>query len=75
MSERAPRLYDDDADFLMRGDASRERVTLLPSPSGRIEPGQRLRILWGQDMLRDALDGRYRTIVCGVHDPDNSHGM
>jgi len=71
----APRLYDDDADHLVQGAASRERVTLLPSPSGRIEPGQRLRILWGQDMLRDVLDGRYRTIVCGVNDQDNNHGI
>lgn len=76
MAERsAPRLYDDDADHLMHGSASRERVTLMPSPGGRIEPGQRLRILWGQDMLRDVLDGRYRTIVCGVNDQDNSHGI
>lgn len=76
MPERsAPRLYDDDADHLMHGPASKERVTLLPSPVGRIEPGQRLRILWGQDMLRDVLDGRYRTIVCGVNDQDNSHGI
>lgn len=74
-SANAPRLYDDDADYLMHGPASRERVTLLPSPAGRIEPGQRLRILWGQDMLRDVLDGRYRTIVCGVNDQDNSHGI
>ncbi len=71
----APRLYDDDADHLIQGSASRERVTLLPSHPQRIEPGQRLRILWGQDMLRDTLDGRYRTIVCGVNDQDNSHGI
>ena len=70
-----PRLYDGDADHLMIGQASRERVTLLPSPTGRIEPGQRLRILWGQEMLRDILDGRYRTVVCGVNDADNSHGI
>ncbi|MEZ6234311.1 MAG: hypothetical protein R3B68_08985 [Phycisphaerales bacterium] len=76
MPERTPpRLYDDDADSLMVASAARERVTLVPAPQGRLEPGQRLRILWGQDMLRDALDGRYRTIICGVNDTDNSHGI
>jgi hypothetical protein len=70
-----PRLYDDDADHLMDGSDARERVTLLPPGTGRVEPGHRLRILWGQDMLRDVLDGRYRTIVCGVNDQDNSHGI
>lgn len=71
----APRLYDDDADHLVDGSSARQRVTLLPTSAGRIEPGQRLRILWGQDMLRDVLDGRYRTVVCGVNDQDNSHGI
>jgi hypothetical protein len=26
-------------------------------------------------MLRDLLDGRYRAVVCGVNDADNSHGI
>ena len=46
----------------------------FPAPP-RYASGQRLRILWGQDMLRDILDGRYRTVVCGVNDQDNSHGI
>jgi hypothetical protein len=29
----------------------------------------------GQDLLRDLLDGRYRTVICGVNDADNSHGI
>lgn len=70
-----PRLYDGDADHLMRADSAPDRVSLLPGASGKIKPGQRLRILWGQDMLRDILDGRYRTIICGVNDADNSHGI
>jgi hypothetical protein len=36
---------------------------------------ERVRIMWGQDMLRDVLDGRYRAVVCGVNDSDNSHGI
>jgi hypothetical protein len=31
--------------------------------------------MWGQDLLRDLLDGRYRTVICGVNDSDNSHGI
>ena len=70
------RLYDDDADALMRTEQFPKRVSLLPPDSGRrIEPGARLRILWGQDMLRDILDGRYRTVICGVNEEDNAHGI
>lgn len=70
-----PRLYDEGADELMLSSQFPERVSLLPGASGRIEAGRRLRILWGQDMLRDILDGRYRAVVCGVNDEDNSHGI
>lgn len=69
------RLYDDDADALMSSESLPDRVSLLPGAGGRVEAGRRLRILWGQDMLRDVLDGRYRTVICGVNDEDNSHGI
>ncbi len=73
------RLYDDDADALMLSDSHHERVTLLPGDAGKVERAadatERIRILWGQDMLRDLLDGRYRTVVCGVNDHDNSNGI
>lgn len=69
------RLYDEDADTLLSSDLFPDRVSLLPGISGKISPGQRIRILWGQDLLRDLLDGRYRTVVCGVNDEDNSHGI
>lgn len=69
------RLYNGGADELMNSDQFPDRVTLLPGDGGRIEPGRRIRILWGQDMLRDLLDGRYRVMVCGVNDQDNSHGI
>jgi hypothetical protein len=54
-----------------------ERVTLLPNGivGAGAESPERIRILWGQDMLRDVIDGRYRAVVCGVNDTDNSHGI
>src|SRR5262245_48167626 len=69
------RLYDDEADTLLKSDSFPDRVTLLPGAGGKVGSGERLRILWGQDLLRDLLDGRYRTVVCGVNDQDNSHGI
>jgi hypothetical protein len=69
------RLYDDDADRLLSSEQFPDRVSMLPGAAGKFKPGERIRILWGQDMLRDLLDGRYRAIVCGVNDTDNSHGI
>ena len=68
-------LYEEHGEELLSAADAAERVSLLPGAGGRIEPGQRIRVLWGQDMLRDLLDGRYRTVVCGVNDADNSHGI
>lgn len=68
-------LYDAGAEHLIRSDQFPDRVSLLPGRAGPIVSRQRIRVLWGQDMLRDALDGRYRAIVCGVNDVDNSHGI
>ncbi len=68
------KLYEGDADALMSGDHA-ERVSLLPGDSSGFAAGERMRILWGQDMLRDMLDGRYRTVICGVNERDNSHGI
>jgi len=70
-----PRLYDDNAERLLDAEGLTQRVSLLPGESGPIEAGRRLRILWGQDMLRDVVDGRYRCVVCGVNDIDNTHGI
>src|SRR5712671_4124393 len=69
------RVYDDEAETLLKSDLFPDRVTLLPGEGGKVDAGQRIRILWGQDMLRDLLDGRYRTVICGVNDQDNSHGI
>lgn len=69
------RLYDGDTEAIMRSEMFGDRVSLLPGAGGKLAPGTRMRILWGQDLLRDVLDGRYRAIVCGVNDSDNSHGI
>jgi len=70
-----PMLYDDDGDALVRADQTADRVTLLPQRTGEDASGGRVRIMWGQDMLRDLLDGRYRTLVCGVNAEDNGRGL
>jgi len=69
-------LYDGEGELLMSSEQAGDRVTLLPSPhpAGR-NARERIRILWGQDMLRDLIDGRYRAMICGVNDNDNSHGI
>ncbi len=74
-TDTAVRLYDEGAEALLQRESYPEHVTLLPSDTGRVEPGSRIRVMWGQDMLRDVLDGRYRAVVCGVNDEDNSHGI
>lgn len=69
------RIYDDDADSLLRPDSFPDRVSLLPAEHAQLQPGARLRVMWGQDMLRDVLDGRYRSVVCSVNDEDNARGI
>ena len=73
------RLYDDDADHLISAEAAPEKVVLLPNGEARVarpeDMQERIRIMWGQDLLRDLLDGRYRTVICGVNENDNSHGV
>ena len=71
------RLYESDGDQLMGVEQFAERVTLLPSgadPAGAMAE-ERIRVMWCQDMIRDVLDGRYRAVVCGVNDTDNSAGI
>ncbi|MCW5765457.1 MAG: hypothetical protein KIT68_05720 [Phycisphaeraceae bacterium] len=75
------RLYDGETESLLTADLAPDRVSLLPgegsaaSAAGGVSTSERIRIMWGQDLLRDVLDGRYRTIVCGVNDEDNSRGV
>jgi hypothetical protein len=75
MHQAPLRLYDGEAESLLKSDLFPDRVTLLPGEGGTVSARERIRIMWGQDMLRDLIDGRYRTVVCGVNDEDNSHGI
>ena len=75
-TETSVRLYDDEADALMSAENFADRVSLLPGERAGLDGVRnRLRILWGQDMLADVVDGRYRAVICGVNDMDNSHGL
>ncbi len=68
-------LYNGGADDLLSPESFPDRVSLLPSDHGAPQSGSRLRVMWGQDLLADVLDGRYRAVICGVNDSDNSHGV
>ena len=68
-------LYNDGADDLLSADSFPDRVSLLPANHGAPQAGSRIRVMWGQDLLADVLDGRYRAVICGVNDSDNSHGV
>ncbi len=69
------RLYDDDGELLMSSEQAVDRVTLLPDDPKRENPHERIRIMWGEDLLRDLIASRYRTVVCAVNTEDNSHGI
>lgn len=69
------RIYDNDGDRLMADAAFPERVTVLPEAPATVDKEGRIRIMWGQQMLPDLLAGRYRAVICGVNDVDNSHGI
>jgi len=70
-----PRLYEGDGDALMSAARPSDHITLLPEPAQTLDKAGRIRILWGQQMLPDLLAGRYRSVICGVNDDDNSHGI
>jgi len=77
VATETPRLYDDEGDRLIEGDKRADRVIMLPSGNLReaSEERDRIRIQWGQHLLADLLAERYRTVICGVNDVDNSHGV
>lgn len=72
-----PRLYDDEGGLLLRAEGLRERVVLVPSgdPRDGDHYRDRIRILWGQNLVSDLQSGRYRMFVCPVNAVDNSHGV
>ena len=74
-----PRLYDGEGDDLMLADrqSRRERIILVPHGDPR-QPStdrDRIPVQWGQHLLADLGARRYRTVVCGVNDQDNAHGI
>ena len=76
-SDQLPRLYDGEGDLLLQADRQADRVILLPAGDARDvgKSRERIRIQWGQHLLPDVVVGRYRTVICGVNDEDNSHGV
>lgn len=77
VATETPRLYDEEGDRLVEADKRADRVILLPSGNLReaSRDRDRIRIPWGQHLLADLLAERYRTVICGVNDVDNSHGI
>lgn len=55
-------------------DAPFVRLATSTEPRGAVM-GPTVRVLWGQNLLADLAEGRYRTVVCGVNDSDNSQGV
>ncbi len=76
-TERTIRIYDDEGDALVEADRRSNRVILLPSGDVMAAPTNRdrIRIQWGQHLLADLMADRYRTVICGVNDVDNSRGI
>lgn len=70
------RIYNDDGDQLMQIAKGMPKLAIVPSGDPRlVQLDRRLRIMWGQHLLDDIVRGRYRCVVCGVNDEDNSHGI
>ncbi|MCH2160935.1 MAG: hypothetical protein MK085_03580 [Phycisphaerales bacterium] len=69
-------IYKGDGDRLIEASRETQRVVLLPTGDPRAVRGERrIRIQWGQHLLDDLVEGRYRTVICGVNDEDNTHGV
>ncbi len=76
-TERTIRIYDDEGDALVEADRRSNRVILLPAGDVMAAPTDRdrIRIQWGHHLLADLVADRYRTVICGVNDVDNSRGI
>ena len=76
---KRPKIYDGDGDRLMQADKTNdaERIILTPDSRPNKTPNQtpRVRIMWGQHLLEDLLDGRYHSLVCAVNTTDNTRGI
>lgn len=76
---KRPRIYEGEGDALMQEEYEQlgEGLILVPDafPSRDPAPTPHIRIQWGQHLLEDLLQGRYRTLICAVNAQDNSHGI
>jgi hypothetical protein len=71
-------IYDGTGDDLAAELEFDGRVVLLPDvPIAQREPDaiERVRIMWGQQLIDDLIMGRYRALVCAVNAVDNTHGI
>jgi hypothetical protein len=79
MEGKRPKIYDGDGDRLMQQESRQdaERIILTPDSRPNKTPGNtpRIRLMWGQHLLEDLLDGRYHSLVCAVNPVDNSRGI
>jgi len=69
------KLYEGDAAALLSPSSYPDRISLLPPEQSNSNQRGRIRTMWGQDMLSDVLQGRYRTVICGVNSDDNDSGV
>lgn len=70
------KIYEGDGDRLVEIPAAGPKVTILPSGDPRTADATRhIRVMWGQHLLDDLVEGHYRTLVCGVNDADNMRGI
>ncbi|MGA1399372.1 MAG: hypothetical protein ACO38P_03190 [Phycisphaerales bacterium] len=70
------KVYEEDGDLLMDASKVPAKVVVVPSGDPRAAAAtDRIRLVWGQHLLSDLLDGRYRTVVCGINDEDNTRGV
>jgi len=71
-----PAIYEGDGDQLMQDDVP-DRIVMVPDAyPGKVPDRQpRIRIMWGQHLLDDLVQGRYRTLICAVNARDNTHGI
>jgi len=71
-----PSIYEGPGDQFMQEDVA-DRIVLVPDayPSKTPDRNSRIRIMWGQHLLDDLIDGRYRSLICAVNSHDNSRGI
>ena len=69
-------IYKDDGDRLVEASRETQRVVLLPTGDPKqVSDSKGIRIQWGHHLLNDLVEGRYRTVICGVNDVDNHSGI